>query len=177
MATTERGIYYTAAADDTTVADFNVITKRIADSTESALDQLQAHSDTRSATPFFSGVKTGDWAIAPGVGSLVGFNASLVNPDGLLVPGSVVQMTPGIWQIDASAGLLSPSASAFFRLQLLLGSETLAQSSSGQWLSCSAALRVTSAPPALGLLACNDSGSETITLTWARMSVARIGAV
>lgn len=40
MATTERGIYYTTSADDAIVADLNVITKAIADSTEAAIDAV-----------------------------------------------------------------------------------------------------------------------------------------
>lgn len=42
MATTERGIYYTTSADDAIVADLNVITKAIADSTEAAIDMMAA---------------------------------------------------------------------------------------------------------------------------------------
>ena len=40
MATTDRGIYYTTSSDDATVADLNVITKAIADSTEAAIDAV-----------------------------------------------------------------------------------------------------------------------------------------
>ncbi len=40
MATTDRGIYYTDGGNDGDVADLNVITKAIADSTEAALDAL-----------------------------------------------------------------------------------------------------------------------------------------
>jgi hypothetical protein len=40
VATTDRGIYYTDGGNDGDVADLNVITKAIADSTEAALDAL-----------------------------------------------------------------------------------------------------------------------------------------
>ena len=46
MATTDRGIYYTTSANDSDVADFNVISKAIADSTEAALDVLDADIPT-----------------------------------------------------------------------------------------------------------------------------------
>jgi len=42
VATTDRGIYYTDGGNDGDVADLNVITKAMADSTEAALDVLDS---------------------------------------------------------------------------------------------------------------------------------------
>lgn len=63
MATTDRGIYYTDGGNDGDVADLNVITKAIADSTEAAMDALDGQKLSKSG-----GTMTGDLRITATTG-------------------------------------------------------------------------------------------------------------
>lgn len=86
MATTERGIYYTTGANDADIADLNVITKRIADSVEAALDQWDAEhphgvvrTDGGGVTIDIPVAPAGKrWCVTTGVENTAGGNPTIV---------------------------------------------------------------------------------------------------
>jgi len=103
VATTDRGIYYTDGGNDGDVADLNVITKAIADSTEAALDALDGLKvpvSSYNAADVLAKIKTVD-----GAGS--GLDADML--DGVSSAGfaTAAQGTKADASLQRSGGVMS----------------------------------------------------------------------
>ena len=98
MATTERGIYYTTGADDAAVADLNVITKQIADSTEAAIDAVAGRAVGYATAA--QGTKA-DNALAASY-AVGGVIVATTNGSGQIA-GTLPTSPTGNWSVTASA--------------------------------------------------------------------------
>ena len=136
MATTERGIYYTDGGNDGDLADLNVITKAMADSTEAALDVLaetvpaatKAYVD--AAQNYCTGTQSGQ-TITPNLDTNIGWNAE-IDPGGILdgSTGIVTIPTKGLYTVAGGLGWGSDTASDVFRrLRVLVNNSPIAEQS------------------------------------------------
>ena len=118
MATTDRGIYYTDGGNDGDVADLNIITKAMADSTEAALDVL-----AETALPKAGGTMTG--AIAMGGSKVTGLGSGTATGDavtkgqldavsGRVTGGYVAWTTSGGGEVAVTLPALPSGTSAWF---------------------------------------------------------------
>ncbi len=130
MATTDRGIYYTDGGNDGDLADLNVITKAMADSTEAALDVLAENATAVSALgianaalPKAGGTMTG--AIAMGGSKVTGLGSGTATGDavtkgqldavsGRVTGGYVEWTTSGSGEVTVTLSALPSGASAWF---------------------------------------------------------------
>lgn len=175
MATTERGIYYTTGADDAAVADLNVITKQIADSTEAALDAL----DGLKAARYYCTATQSGQTLAPNADCIVTYDGE-IDPGSMLNTGTGVATIPakGLYTVSGGLGYTADTVGdAFRRLRVLVSGSPIAEQSnvthSGMLSVSWTGVLNASATVSLDCLH-NNSGNLT-GIGW--MSVAFLGTV
>lgn len=183
MATTERGIYYTTAADnDDDVADLNIITKDVADSVQAALDVVDA-------VAYATGQRvTGSQVVSGGSSATVTYSAES-DPLGMLSAGTVTVQDDGLYMVSGGVAATTTTVQSMMRLGVAVNgvqaSNDVPQDrevslqppgfSTFEAFVQVTGIYVLSAGDTVALTYTNESSSTAHTIAKARFSVVKIG--
>ena len=181
MATTDRGIYYTDGGNDGDVADLNIITKAMADSTEAALDVLAETVPVHAI-----GTRATSMALPYTSATTITWTAE-VDPSGMLGASSFTLPSAGIYQVSACADCTASDegGAGYFVTQIVQNGSQVAYATTPrspygpQGVDGASSVSTTIAAAAgdtLQLKIWNAYVSGATACTFARMTVVRLGA-